>query len=159
MDTEQVGQKQPPLLSEIGLDNFTPYLMNRIMGRYNASLRAEMAKLGITTAQMRVLAVLSVHNGILIRDLAVYAQVEQSTLSRALDTLEKQKLIRRKADKQDSRATRIILSAAGGKAFARLWPHISVFYQQMFAGIAPQEQTAFIGTLQKMLANVRIHKI
>jgi hypothetical protein len=26
-----------PALGEIGLDNFAPYLMNRIMGRYNAS--------------------------------------------------------------------------------------------------------------------------
>jgi hypothetical protein len=32
-----------PRLGEIGLTNFAPYLMNRIMGRYNASLRDEMA--------------------------------------------------------------------------------------------------------------------
>ena len=48
----------PPRLGEIGLDNFAPYLMNRIMGRYNASLRQEMAALGLTTPQMRSLAVL-----------------------------------------------------------------------------------------------------
>jgi hypothetical protein len=29
-------------LGEIGLSNFAPYLMNRIMGRYNADLRQEM---------------------------------------------------------------------------------------------------------------------
>ena len=26
----------PPRLAEIGLTNYAPYLMNRIMGRYNA---------------------------------------------------------------------------------------------------------------------------
>ena len=29
-------------LGELGLTNFAPYLMNRIMGRYNARLRDEM---------------------------------------------------------------------------------------------------------------------
>ena len=47
-------------LGEIGLENFPPYLMNRIMGRYNAALRDEMANLGLTTPKMRTLAVLSV---------------------------------------------------------------------------------------------------
>ena len=81
------GVKSHPLLGEIGLDNFAPYLMNRIMGRYNASLRQEMSALGLTTPKMRSLAVLAIRDGLLIRELAVYAVVEQSTLSRALDGL------------------------------------------------------------------------
>ena len=76
-------------LGEIGLENFPPYLMNRIMGRYNAALRDEMANLGLTTPKMRTLAVLSVIDGLLIRELAIYAVVEVSTLSRALDALER----------------------------------------------------------------------
>ena len=49
-----------PRLGELGLTHFAPYLMNRIMGRYNASLREEMADQGLTTPKMRALAVLSV---------------------------------------------------------------------------------------------------
>jgi len=64
-----------PGLGEIGLGNFAPYLMNRIMGRYNASLRADLAGLGLTTPKMRALAVLSVIDAPLIRELAVYAVV------------------------------------------------------------------------------------
>ncbi len=70
-----------PRLDEIGLENFAPYLMNRIMGRYNASLRQELAALGLTTPQMRALAVLSVRDGPLIRDLAVYAIVPSNPRS------------------------------------------------------------------------------
>ena len=58
-------------LGEIGLTNFAPYLMNRIMGRYNASLREEMASLGLTTPKIRSLAVLSVSVAPLIREFAV----------------------------------------------------------------------------------------
>lgn len=144
-------------LDDIGLENFPPYLMNRIMGRYNASLREEMGRLGITTPQMRALAVLSTIDGILIRELAVYAVVEQSTLSRALDGMARDGLIRRETDANDSRATRLFLTEAGQAAYDRLWPHMAETYAHMFRGIGRAEQKAFVGTLQTILRNVRKH--
>ena len=47
-------------LGQIGLQQFAPYLMNRIMGRYNATLRDDLRKQGLTIPQVRTLAVLSV---------------------------------------------------------------------------------------------------
>ena len=146
-----------PSLREMALDNFAPYLMNRIMGRYNAALQAEMAELGLTTPQMRSLAVLSVIDGIRIRELAVYAVVQQSTLSRALDTLVQGGLILRETDGQDSRATRLFITQAGREAFEQLWPHMASAYQAMFRGIDEAEKRAFVGTLQTMLRNIRKH--
>ena len=105
----------PPRLGEIGLGNYEPYLMNRVMGRYNASIRAEMAKLGLTTPKMRVLAVLSVMDGLLISQLAVHAITEQSTLSRALDAMQADGLVRREADPDDARRTRVALTDTGAR--------------------------------------------
>jgi DNA-binding MarR family transcriptional regulator len=153
---------QPPItarLGEIGLSNFAPYLMNRIMGRYNASLREEMAGLGLSTQKMRALAVLAVIDGPLIRELAVYAVVEQSTLSRALDQLVTDGLVRRETDAADSRATRVFITDAGRTAFEQLWPHMAATYARMFRGIPDDERRAFVGTLQKMLINIRKHEI
>lgn len=144
-------------LGEIGLTNFAPYLMNRIMGRYNASLREEIVELGLTTPKMRSLAVLSVIDGPLIGELAVYAVVEQSTLSRALDQLVNEGLVRREAHAEDSRATRVFITESGRSAFETLWPHMADNYARMFRGIPDEERRAFVGTLQKMLANVRKH--
>lgn len=150
----------PPLkLGEIGLTNYVPYLMNRIMGRYNAALRAEMAGLGLTTAKMRALAVLSVVEGPTIRELAVYTVTEQSTLSRALDQLQAEDLVRRETDAADSRAVRVFATDSGRAAFDRLWPHMALAQDRMFRGIPEEERRAFTGTLQKMLANIRKHEI
>ncbi|MEZ5778045.1 MAG: winged helix DNA-binding protein [Paracoccaceae bacterium] len=148
----------PERLGDIGLSNFAPYLMNRIMGRYNASIRSEMAKLGLTTPKMRALAVLTVIEAPLIRDLAVYAVVEQSTLSRALDQLEAEGLVRREGDAEDNRATRVLVTDAGRVAFDTLWPHMAATYARMFRGIPDEERRAFIGTLHKILGNVRRHE-
>ena len=154
-------QTNPPSarLGEIGLFNFAPYLMNRIMGRYNASLREEMAGLGLSTPKMRALAVLSVIEGPLIGELAVYAIVEQSTLSRALDQLVTDGLVRREADANDSRATRVYITDSGRAVFETLWPHMAATYARMFRGISDAERTALVGTLQKMLINIRKHEI
>jgi DNA-binding MarR family transcriptional regulator len=149
---------EPRSLGEIGLAGYPPYLMNRIMGRYNASLRAEMARLGLTTPKMRALAVLSVIDRPLIRELAVYAVVEQSTMSRALDRLAAEGLVRREADASDSRATRVSLTDEGRAAFDRLWPHMAAAQERMFRGIPEEERRAFVATLQKLLANVRRHE-
>lgn len=146
-------------LGEVGLTNFPPYLMNRIMGRYNASLREELATLGLTTPKMRVLAVLSVIDGPLIRELAVYAVVEQSTLSRALDQLVGDGFVRREKDPTDSRAARCYLTEAGRIAFESLWPHMARTEAKMFRGIPDDEKKAFAATLQKILKNIRKHDI
>ena len=146
-------------LGEIGLFNFAPHLMNRIMGRYNASLREEMGDLGLSTPKMRALAVLSVMDGLLIGELAIYAVVEQSTFSRALDQLVGDSLVRREADANDSRATRVYITDAGRAAFEALWPQMHATYARMFRGIPEDERKAFVGTLQKMLINIRKHEI
>jgi len=144
-------------LGEIGLSNFAPYLMNRIMGRYNADLRQEMTGLGLTTPKMRALAVLSVIDDLPISDLAVYAVVEQSTLSRALEQLASDGLVRRDPDPNDSRVTRIGITETGRAALDQLWPSMARIYAQMFKDIPDEERQAFVTTLQKMLKNIRKH--
>jgi DNA-binding MarR family transcriptional regulator len=101
--------------------------------------------------------VLSVLDGILIRELAVYAVVEQSTLSRAIDALSRDGLIRRETDAVDSRATRIFLTDAGRKTYQQLWPHMAESYEQMFVGVNVEDRQTFVGILQLMLANIRKH--
>ncbi len=161
--TTQVPKPEPapklPRLGEIGLQNYAPYLINRIMGRYNASLREEMAAQGLTTAKMRALAVLSVIDGPLISELAVYSVVEQSTLSRTLDALAAEGLVRRETDSGDNRATRVFITGEGRAAFDLIWPHMAASTAGLFRGITPEEQRAFVGTLHKMLANIRRHEI
>jgi DNA-binding MarR family transcriptional regulator len=149
----------PRGLAEIGLANFAPYLMNRIIGRYNAGFKDELAGMGLTTPKARALAVLSVIDGPLIGELSVYTVTEQSTLSRALDQLQEGGLIRRATDPDDSRATRIFITEAGRVVFADLWPHMHAAQERMFRGIPPDERNAFVATLQKMLVNIRKHEI
>lgn len=149
-----IDQRAQARLGEMGLSGFAPYLMNRVVARYNAALRSELAALGLTTPKLRALAVLSVIEGPLIRDLAAYTVTEQSTLSRALDGLAAEGLVRREPDPQDSRGIRVHMTPQGRETFERLWPHMARAYAAMFRGVSEDERRAFVATLQKLLENV-----
>ena len=150
--------KKHAIVGDQLLDDFAPYLMNRIMGRYNESLRQKMTSLDLTTPKMRALAVLSALDGIFINELAVYAVVEQSTLSRALEQLNSDGLIKREIDIIDTRATRVYLTRLGSDAFRSLWPDMLNSYNEMFNEINDAEKSQFIITLQKILKNIRKHE-
>ncbi len=143
--------------ADLGLDRFAPYLMNRIMGRYNATMRAQMSALGLSTAKMRALAILSIEDGLPITVLGVYAVIEQSTLSRALVGLEADGLVTRQASPEDQRSYCIYLTDEGRRINDQLWPQMRAGQETMFKGIDAQECAAFLATLKKMLANIRVH--
>ena len=144
-----------PALGEIGLDAFAPYLMNRVMGRWNAEIAAALRDHDLTTAQMRALAVLSVRPRPTIHELSVYTVTEPSTMSRTLDGLEARGLIRRGARRGDARAREIALTETGAEAFARFWPAMRESHDRMFAGIGAEEREDFLATLRRIVGNIR----
>ena len=160
MDARDVEKDQRlSTLGQIGLHHFAPYLMNRIMGRYNATLREEFRRQHRTIPQVRALAVLSVLDDITVSDLSVYTVIEQSTLSRTLDALEEHGLVRRETGENDSRERRVHLTEHGRAEFARAWPAMHEAFAAMFEGIEDAEYSALVMTLQKMLRNIRRHEI
>lgn len=160
MDQKTAEKRQRiSTLGQIGLQQFAPYLMNRIMGRYNATLREDFRRQHRTTAQVRALAVLSVTDGVTVGDLSVYTVIEQSTLSRTLDALEGHGLVRREPGDTDSRVRKVYLTDKGRAEFNRAWPAMHEEFERMFDGIDDAEYSAFIATLQRMLKNIRQHEI
>jgi MarR family transcriptional regulator for hemolysin len=152
-------QELAPSLGEIGLNNFAPYLMNRIMTRWNTNVAQELKDFDITTTQMRALAVLSVSSSVTINELSVFAVTEQSTMSRTLDSLEEQGYIRRQARPDDMRVRDVSITAKGRSAFEKVWPMLYRMLLQMFDGLEEDEYRNFLGTLHKVLRNIRKHDI
>ena len=146
-------------LGEIGLNNFAPYLMNRIMARWNTDVAEELKELEMTTTQMRALAVLSVSSSVTINELSVFAVTEQSTMSRTLDALAEQGYIRRQPRPDDMRIRDVSITAKGRTAFEKVWPMLHRGLLQMFEGVEEDEYRNFLSTLHKVLRNIRKHDI
>ena len=77
---------------------------------------------------------------------------------RALDDqLGAQGLVQRVPDPVDNRATRISITPAGRDTFETHWPTMARAYEHMFENISESERQVFVGTLKKILGNIRIH--
>ncbi len=148
-----------PGLGEIGLNNFAPYVMNRIMARWNANLAEDLKVRDMSTIKMRALAVLHVSGSLTINELSVLAVTEQSTMSRTVDALEEQGLILRTPRPDDMRVRDVAITAQGRAVFEDVWPLMYADLQRMLSGISEDEQFAFLATLHKILRNVRRHDI
>ncbi len=148
-----------PSMGEIGLNQFAPYLVNRISARWNTNMAEALKAHNMTTAQMRILAVLAVNSGLTINELSVFTVTEQSTMSRTLDALEDQGMIRRQPRAGDMRVREIHILDKGRAAFEQIWPTVYALFARMFDGVAPEEYQAFVTTLHKMLRNIRQHEI
>ena len=148
-----------PTMGEIGLNNFAPYLMNRVISRWNANLADDLKSLDITTAKMRALAILSITPTLTINELSVFAVTEQSTMSRTLDSLEDQGYIRRQPRPDDMRVRDVTITEEGRAAFEKLWPTMYDGFLKMFQGIEEEEYKTFVAVLHRILQNIRKHEI
>ena len=148
-----------PTMGEIGLNNFAPYLMNRIVSRWNANLAEDLKPLDMTTVKMRALAILSLTPSLTINELSVFAVTEQSTMSRTLDSLEEQGYIRRQPRADDMRIRDVTITENGRAAFEQVWPTMYGDFLKLFQGIEEEQYKTFVDVLHRLLQNIRKHDI
>jgi len=136
------------------LDRFAPYLLNRIVNRLNLDLMEALRPLKITPARWRVLAVLEAEDGRSMTDLAVYCVMEQSTLSRVIDQMERDGLAERRARAVDGRVTEVFITEEGRRHFATVFPVAAEQANRCFQGFTDAQRDRLMRDLHRMLDNV-----
>ncbi|WP_278922267.1 MULTISPECIES: MarR family winged helix-turn-helix transcriptional regulator [Pseudophaeobacter] len=139
------------------LEGFTPYVMNRIMARYNKGVEEALKDVGITVAQMRALAVLTENGPCTINTLSVLTVIKQPTLSRTLDTMEAAGLIRREADAKDSRIRHIQLTETGKRVHETAWPAMLRMQDVMFSVLSADDRKMMNDLLLRVFYSIRQH--
>jgi hypothetical protein len=117
-----------------------------------------MAALGLTTPKMRALAVLSVIDGLQIRRAGGLCGGRAIHPEPRAGPLDAEGLVRREADADDSRATRIFITEAGRAAFdrsGRTWRAPNT--RRMFHGIPSRRAPRLRRHAAKILGNIRKH--
>lgn len=135
------------------LDDYLPYLMNRVIAQANAKLAAKLADLGLTFQNWRVLLVLSQRGALPVMELARQTVVPQSTLSRVLARMERDGLVARSGGNGDGRVVEVRLSDAGMAAFEKAFPLSVEEEERLLAGFTAAERRAILGVLKRMRVN------
>ena len=139
------------------LEEFTPYLMNRIMARYNRGVESSLKEVGVTVAQMRALTVLAEGGPCTINELSVLTVIKQSTLSRTLDGMEKAGLILRSAQEGDNRYRMISLTDEGEATYHSAWPAMLEMRDTMLKPLEEDERRTLNAMLLRVFYNIRHH--
>jgi DNA-binding MarR family transcriptional regulator len=136
------------------LGKFVPYLIYRITSQHNKLLRKRLRRSGINIARWRVLAVLQDNGRMNISQIVERTIIEQPTVSRIVDQLEREGLAFREICDEDSRFVQVMLTEAGEQAFREIYPTATKHQEQGLKGFTRPEIKTLIGFLERIQNNI-----
>ena len=153
-DKASKGRRTGPL-AEFDLEEHIFYLFGQVYGRRNRQLADIFHEYGLTNPKYRVLAALTNRDGCSIGALAELTAVERTTLSRALDQLVEDGLVKRVPRAGDKRTIEVWLTQKGWRTLEQVWPLIVVQNDRAVEGLTGPEIETFKAILRRMIDNLR----
>jgi DNA-binding MarR family transcriptional regulator len=133
------GYKRPVPFTE----DYLPYLLARASHAVSSSFHESLRGWGLSVPEWRVLACLTEADGLGVGDLAAMALMKQPSMTKVLDRMEADGLVRRKSTREDRRRVLIHLTARGR---ARVRPVLEAARAHQRERLAPfsEEERALI---------------
>ncbi|KTD83576.1 MarR family winged helix-turn-helix transcriptional regulator [Paenibacillus etheri] len=122
----------------------------KIVDEFNRRLK----DIGITKVKWTALFFIGEKDGISQKELSQKMNVNESSIARLLDRMEREKLCSRVRDSQDRRIIRINLTQEGEALRAELLPIGQNFHDDATNGISQEELHIFTTVLDKMVHNL-----
>ncbi len=136
------------------LDNILPYLVNRLGFRMSRMLNRDLRAYGLGISDWRVLAVLDSARAVTINDLADYAMIEQSTLSRLVMRMEEQALVRRDRSGPDGRVVTVSMTEHGRLAYEKVRAMSLAHAERVVMGFSDREKAELKKAVRRMTRNL-----
>jgi len=113
-------------------------------------------KLGLTSAQWKIILALNLFEGLNQKELADKIYVDTSTLVPIIDKMEKNGLIDRKPDPNDRRHNRLFLTKKSESTVDAIIEEILQLRKIMFKGLSKEEQESMRPLLKKIIDNAEM---
>ena len=140
--------------SEFSVQDFPMVHMAAIHKTYNAILAKEFRGKDVTPQMWRVLVTLQAKDGYSLGHLAEITLIEQSHLSRLIDTMESEQLVKSQAQSRDKRIKLVYITRRGRVLFKELLPIVMAQYDKILAGFDVQETNKLMEFLGRLRANL-----
>lgn len=141
--------------SQEDLDDFLPYLLNRISSRLDQELLTDLRPLRISVPRWRVLAALRTGDGRSMGELSQETVIEQSSLSRVVDQMERDRLVERHLCNEDHRIVEVYLTETGRAMFNTIYPLAYRDHLRVIEGFSEAQINMLTSMLRQVLENVR----
>ncbi|MGU3399653.1 MarR family winged helix-turn-helix transcriptional regulator [Brucellaceae bacterium D45D] len=125
-----------------------------VMAKVNRKLRtvfdARVKERGLTLARARTLLALMEQEGLYQKELAEVLEIENATMVRLLDGLERQSFIERQTVPGDRRAKRIVMTAEGRGLAEQVVKLAEDIREELLEGVSDEEMNIALHVLHKM---------
>ena len=146
--------KKTPLKRNEFLAGYLPYLLNRVVREMLRGVDKEFQRRGLTVSKWRILAVLSDRGVCRFGELAQLTSIEPATLSRFVEALIRDGLIRRRRSSSDGRVVTITLTEKGEATFVETLPWGLDVENRLVRTISPDDVQHLKAMLKTMYANI-----
>jgi len=137
----------------LDLDRFLPYQVSLLAARLSAALsRVYAERFGITIPEWRVIAHLSQHRKVSVREVQARVGMDKSKVSRAAARLELAGLVEKRVNAGDRRLVELSLTRKGRRLFAEIAPLALAFEADLVAALPAAEAEAFRSAVAALLA-------
>ena len=137
----------------LDLDRFLPYQVSLLAARLSAALsRVYAERFGISIPEWRVIAHLSQHRKVSVREVQARVGMDKSKVSRAAARLETAGLVEKRVNPGDRRLVELSLTRKGRRLFAEIAPLALAFEADLVAALPPAEAEALRSAVAALLA-------
>jgi DNA-binding MarR family transcriptional regulator len=135
-------------------DDFLPHLIARLAYQLNGDLIEKLRREGINVTRWRIIAVLAMSDGITIKEIIDRAMMQQSALSRALMSMQKEQFVRRVVRRDDARCVEVYLTDKGRALFNTLNIVVRRREKRLLNGLSSQEVNAAFALIARLSRNM-----
>lgn len=131
------------------------YWIGSLEALANAHFVKEMGGARSVVARWRTLSILAEVEGATITELSDYTFIERSALSRLLEVMETEGLVKRRTRESDRRITEIFITKKGSKAFMTMLPIRREIFKRAAKGLSAKELEMLMSNIQHLANNLR----
>ena len=136
---------------KIDLATFLPYQLTNIATRVSNDFAAVyQTKYGLNIPQWRILANLAQYGQSNAKDLCTQANMDKSTVSRAVKVLIDKGLVKSELNAQDKRAALLVLSKAGQNLYEQIAPDALNWEKQLLSTLTNEEYEVLVSIFEKL---------
>jgi DNA-binding MarR family transcriptional regulator len=131
------------------------YLIKDLERAVRARIDAIVRPLSLTAVQYTVLSVLSRHPGMSSAQLARRSFVSPQAANELVSTLEEQRLIQRRVDREGGRALGIFLTPSGRRSLSECDALVDALEDELFRGVSQRDEARFRAMLRACCDAIR----
>ena len=137
--------------SKLKLESFLPYVLTKLSSSISTGLSGiYVDEYSVSVPEWRIISNLAEHGTLNARQIVEFANMEKSTVSRAVKGLTARGLVTQKQASVDNRAKDLALTRSGEALYRRITPRVLDWEKDLLEGLEVSEYRDLLYLLEKL---------